>query len=423
MPGPSRIDELQTLEVRIESGLQDLALDRSRPRVGHEHLDREQVFLRQENDSFSIRAQDRRDIEATAPQFGRDHHTAILIRPKGLGDHRIVGGERRLLPLRDQRIGRNLQYRSDSHPHIPRLAGDLEYFTHNRITPSPGDVGPEGVAVAVRVEGTGVIRQLAERRHGPPARRVMHPHRCKWINGSQRHVLGHPLSHPKRQRQHGGEATTQRLARSAGYVELERVHHLMAKNVICLTQRSSHRQDDTPFERLRYAACGFVDGSAQRRGLLEIRVVGIEDNRLTRLHLMVEQPCQPFVPALCHACRQLDGFALLGVVVDVEVFSLENAKIKRVVLNLVAPEILCLGRGHPRSGHRRHRRQRRHKRDNASTDSIDFHQVLQSPAAQRHLGAVEKFPKIASPKPTCERARPAPQERATAMPEARGILD
>ena len=68
------------------------------------------------------------------------------------------------------------------------------------------------------------------------------------------------------------------------------------------------------------------------------------DERLTTVELVIQQPRKPLVPALGHLGQELNGLALLLVVVDIEMLGLQHPKLERVVLNFVSTEVLCVRR-------------------------------------------------------------------------------
>ena len=63
----------------------------------------------------------------------------------------------------------------------------------------------------------------------------------------------------------------------------------------------------------------FADGAGQRVGLLEVRMRGVQNQRLAAAELMAQQLGQPRIPSLRHPRGELNGGLFLGVVVNVEV--------------------------------------------------------------------------------------------------------
>jgi hypothetical protein len=78
----------------------------------------------------------------------------------------------------------------------------------------------------------------------------------------------------------------------------------------------------------------------ERVGLLEVRVRGVQDDRLPLPELMVQNLGQARIPTLCHAGRIHGRHPLLLVVVHVEMLGLDDLEIERAVLDLVPPEVL-----------------------------------------------------------------------------------
>ena len=81
-PGTRRIDELEALEVRVGRVLGDPTDDLAGLGVRQEHLDREQVLLRQKDDLASIRTQRRAEVQASrtrsGPRTARVRRDAVL---------------------------------------------------------------------------------------------------------------------------------------------------------------------------------------------------------------------------------------------------------------------------------------------------------------------------------------------------------
>ena len=123
------------------------------------------------------------------------------------------------------------------------------------------------------------------------------------------------------------------------HVELEGVHEFVAEQVIGLVERHHHRHDEPPLQDLREALRALVDELAGGVRLLEIRMVGVEDNRLALAELVIEYPGEPGVPALGQAADHLRADRALVVVVDVEVLRLEHLEVERLVDHLVSTEV------------------------------------------------------------------------------------
>ena len=88
--------------------------------------------------------------------------------------------------------------------------------------------------------------------------------------------------------------------RSLGDVVLEDVHELVAEHVIVVRVDAGERHDDARPIRLGDAARAFLELLADDVRLLEVRMVGVEDERLA-VERMAEGVRVPRVPALGHA--------------------------------------------------------------------------------------------------------------------------
>ena len=129
-----------------------------------------------------------------------------------------------------------------------------------------------------------------------------------------------------------------------GDVDLERVGDLVAEHVIGLAEPGRERHRDARLEALGQTAGAFRRRGGRDVGLGEVRVAGVENERLARGERVVEEVRKTRVPALGHARGVARRLLFLGVVVDVEVLGLQYAEVQPVVVDLVAPEILRLRR-------------------------------------------------------------------------------
>ena len=126
-------------------------------------------------------------------------------------------------------------------------------------------------------------------------------------------------------------------------VVLECMNELVAQHMVSFGKRSGQRQHDAPLQSFGDTAGAFADHAADDVGLLEVGVRGVEDERLARAHLVLEDAREARVPALGHAADARGVLALFFVEIDVEVLGLEHLELEFLVLDLVAPEILRLG--------------------------------------------------------------------------------
>jgi hypothetical protein len=161
------------------------------------------------------------------------------------------------------------------------------------------------------------------------------------VFGTLRQILRHALDEPQRQ---AVQPAAGGAAPHARDVVLERVDQFVTQHVIGLRQRRAERQDDAAFQAFGHAARALAGLVRQDVGLLEVGMIGVEDQRLAILQLVIEDARDPRVPALRHAGRLLGGAALRLVEIDVEVLGAHDLEAERLVLDLVAAEILR-GRG------------------------------------------------------------------------------
>ena len=115
---------------------------------------------------------------------------------------------------------------------------------------------------------------------------------------------------------------------------------LVTDHVIGVGERTAERQDDAAPERLGDAAGAFAQLALNGVGLLEIGVRCVEHERLAAAELVLEESLEARMPPLGQACRDVDAFLLVRVVVNVEVLGFQNLKVEFLVLNFVLSEIL-----------------------------------------------------------------------------------
>jgi hypothetical protein len=125
-----------------------------------------------------------------------------------------------------------------------------------------------------------------------------------------------------------------------GEVELEGVHQLVTEHVVGGSVRVGERHDDPVLQGFGHTAGALGDEPVQRIGLLEVRVVRVEDEGLLDVEVVLEEPRVALVPALGQASGVLNGLFRDRVVVDAEVRRLEDVEAQMVVLDLVASEVL-----------------------------------------------------------------------------------
>ncbi|MBK8004364.1 MAG: hypothetical protein IPK12_10630 [Gemmatimonadetes bacterium] len=171
--------------------------------------------------------------------------------------------------------------------------------------------------------------------------RVAEPHGGVGIHAAQGQVLRHALDEPERRVHLDDGLHVGARAPPAPDVVLELVHHLVLQHVLQLQVGARERQDDPLLEEVGDAARPLARRlAAQRVGLLEVRVRGVEDDGLPLPVLVPEDLRQDRVRPLRHPPRVEGRLARLGVEVDVEVLGLEDLEVELPVLDLVLAEVL-----------------------------------------------------------------------------------
>jgi hypothetical protein len=118
------------------------------------------------------------------------------------------------------------------------------------------------------------------------------------------------------------------------------MHQLVPDHVVRVREVAGEGQDHARPQPLGEAAGPLADQAPGDRRLLEVRLVGVEDQRLPLGELASEDQGEPVVPALRHAGGLLDGCLLFGIEVDVEVLRLEDLPFEPLIDDLVAAEVL-----------------------------------------------------------------------------------
>ena len=176
-----------------------------------------------------------------------------------------------------------------------------------------------------------------DRRQLVPADGVANPHRGEWVVTADREVFGHALDEPERQT---CETLKAAAASRLGDVVLERVHELVSEHVVSIPIRARERHDHPVLQRFGHTTGAFADEPGQRVGLLEVRMVRVQNDRLGLFELVLECTREALVPALTHAGRVVDRLGLFRIEVEVEVIGSKDLEIKIVELDLIASEVL-----------------------------------------------------------------------------------
>ena len=208
---------------------------------------------------------------------------------------------------------------------------------------------PEAVGENPRIVG-----ELLDGRQVAFQRGVAQPHRGVGIDRADREVFRHPLHEPQRWIHVDERLDPGTDAAPAEHVVLELVHHLVADHVLELGVGAGEGQDHAVLEKLGDAARALTDVAADRVGLLEVRLRGVQDDRLAALKLVVQDAGEARVPPLRHACCVERRRALGRIVIDLEVIGLDDLEVEGPVLDLVLPEVLRRQRRRARERQRRH---------------------------------------------------------------------
>jgi hypothetical protein len=102
------------------------------------------------------------------------------------------------------------------------------------------------------------------------------------------------------------------------------VDQFVSEHVIRFAETGGKRQDDASFLVLSDAADAVAEPVRNDIGLRELRVARVQHDRLTLGEGVIEAPREAVVPALGQPAGLHHGFAIRGVVIDVEVRRLEN---------------------------------------------------------------------------------------------------
>ena len=195
MPGSRGEDELERLEVGVDGRVRDLVDRLARVRVGEKEVDREQARLGKVEDLLAVRADRGRDVlPAAGPILSTDDQGPVNLWRVGLLHDRLVGLERRLVPVGRQRVHGHAEYGLERTDRASGPAGDLEDSADDFVPVRSGDVRPERLTVAVGEEA-GIV-ELRDRRKAVALDAVAKPHRRVRIDRSDRQVLRHPLDEP-----------------------------------------------------------------------------------------------------------------------------------------------------------------------------------------------------------------------------------
>ena len=101
--------------------------------------------------------------------------------------------------------------------------------------------------------------------------------------------------------------------------------------------RSAERKDDATPQRFGDTARAFTEVARDGIGLFEVRMRGVQHERLPAAKLMGEDLLEASVPALRQPRSDVDPILFGWVVINIEVLGLQNTKIEFLVLTLFCP--------------------------------------------------------------------------------------
>ena len=102
----------------------------------------------------------------------------------------------------------------------------------------------------------------------------------------------------------------------------------MSEHVVGLGRAYPDRHHNSPPQPFGHTAGAFAEHALDDVGLLEMRVAGIKDERLTAGELMVEQLREARIPPLGHPRSVSRRRLFLRVVVNIEVLGLQDLEIE-----------------------------------------------------------------------------------------------
>lgn len=162
-----------------------------------------------------------------------------------------------------------------------------QHVAHRVVAPGPGDVRPERVAVSVGEEIR--VVEPVDTRHLLASGRIANPHRGVGVDRSEREVFGHSFDEPQRKHHHTRTLRVPLRVAPRGHVVLERVHQLVAEDVIGLGQAAREGHDDAPLVHFGHTPSAFSHFARERVGLPKMRVCGVENEWLASAELMAQQ--------------------------------------------------------------------------------------------------------------------------------------
>ena len=371
-PRAGRVDEAQALVIARQGGLHQAPQHLARLRVGEIEIDEERVLLAEVGDLAPVGPERGGDVQralrALACEQGlRDAAGAVVV-----GELRQVRGLHRVAPPADQLVQGHPDHALERALDA-RRRGRLQDLADRVVAPLFPDVGPDGMPEVVREHL--VVAQLLQGREVAFHGRVAQPHGGVVVDRPDREILRHSFHEPERRIDVHVGLDAGAHAAATEHVVLELVHHFVADHVVQLFVGARERQHHAVLEELGEAARLLADVARGGVGLLEVGLRRVENDGLPALELVMQHPRQPGVPALGDA-RPVECRCPLGrIVVDFEVFGLDDVEVEVLVLHFVLPEVLRYQR------RRAEQRERRHDPAHASHDRHPFDPPSGAPAA------------------------------------------
>src|SRR5204862_8314226 len=121
-------------------------------------------------------------------------------------------------------------------------------------------------------------------------------------------------------------------------VVLECTRQLVADDEIGLLQARAHRKDDAAFEALRDTTRALARRFAQYVRLLEVGMIGVENQRLPARQLMAQPKGQTRIPAPRHAARAGPGPRFVSREAEDAVLAAQDLDVESHVLDKVATD-------------------------------------------------------------------------------------
>src|SRR5207249_8203079 len=98
-------------------------------------------------------------------------------------------------------------------------------------------------------------------------------------------------------------------------------------------------QHDAPLQRFGHTTRSLAELALNGVGLFEVRMRGVQHERLAAVQLVLKEPLEPRVPALGQPGGDVDPFALTRIEVDVEMVGLEDLKVELLILDFILSEV------------------------------------------------------------------------------------